>query len=66
MLDTKDFELIVSVLEKEEQTEEIKREITKLNLLIKANKNKEFYESEMMNIQDELRKIYDLEHKKGE
>lgn len=64
MLTSKDFQICVDALKELEETKERSIVIRKLELVIKAEKIKNDSENEMMQINDELRKIFDEE--KGE
>lgn len=62
MLERNDLQTILEVLNEKDGLDNLKK---KLELIIKAGIDKENYEKSMMDIQDELRKIYDEEHKQN-
>lgn len=63
MLENKDFEMCVELLNNIDCTEEQNILKEKLELIIEANNVKADSESKMFDIQDRLRKIYDKQHK---
>lgn len=63
MLENKDFEMCVELLNNIDCTEEQNILKEKLELIIEANNVKADSESKMFDIQDKLRKIYDKQHK---
>lgn len=66
MLGRKDFEICLKGLISIEQTDEVKRVIRKLELVIKAEEIKKTSEDEMMKVNQELRNIFEEENKVGE
>lgn len=66
MLGSKDFEYCIKGLKSIEQTDEVKRVIRKLELVIKAEDIKKTSEDAMMEVNQELRNIFEEENKAGE
>lgn len=66
MLGSKDFEYCIKGLMSIEQTDEVKRIIRKLELVIQAEDIKKTSEDAMMEVNQELRKIFEEENKVGE
>lgn len=66
MLGSKDFEYCIKGLMSIEQTDEVKRIIRKLELVIKAEDIKKTSEDAMMEVNQELRNIFEEENKAGE
>lgn len=64
MLTGKDFQICIDALKQNELTKEQYRVVRKLELVIQAENIKTDSENKMMEINDELRKIFDEE--KGE
>lgn len=62
MLNSKDFQICIDALKKVEATKEIERVIKKLELVIEAEKVKKESEDAMININTELRKIFEEEN----
>lgn len=62
MLASKDFQICVDALKTVEQTKEVTRVIKKLELVMKAEEVKKESEDVMIEINNELRKIFEEEN----
>lgn len=62
MLSSKDFQICVDALKTVEQTKEVTRVIKKLELVMKAEEVKKESEDVMIEINNELRKIFEEEN----